>query len=134
MLDPQKTRNYVRIREKSRPKIITKKSFDIRPFIDPGVEMLPLVLLLRSTPPEMGGGVGGGAPPSVEDEFEFELAASTLEAAHISSMVVELEVAEFVFSGLVSRFTRSATVVVPWALLPGPPPAAPPPLICWGSR
>ena len=74
--------------------------------------MLPLVLLLRSLPPTVmvGGGVGGGAPPSVEDELELELAASTLEAAHMSNMVVpELEVAEF--SGFVSRFTKSETVV-----------------------
>ena len=80
--------------------------------IDPGVEMLPLVLLLRSL--VKGGGVGGGAPPSVEDELELELAASTLEAAHMSNMVVpvaELEVAEF--SGFVSRFTKSETVVGP---------------------
>ena len=98
--------------------------------------MLPLVLLLRSL--VKGGGVGGGAPPSVEDELELELAASTLEAAHMSNMVVpaELEVAEF--SGFVSRFTKSETVVGPepgWGPCPPPPALLPcPPLICWGSR
>ena len=103
--------------------------------MDPGVEMLP-VLLLRSftpPPPEMGGGVGGGAaPPSVEEEFELELAASTLEAAHMSNMVVELE-AGLVFSGgPTSRLTSSAVLLWAW-VAPAPALAVPPP-ICWGSR
>ena len=50
--------------------------------MDPGVEMLPVLLLRSFTPPPppvmMGGGVGGGGAdpaPMVDEEFEFELAA-----------------------------------------------------------
>ena len=83
--------------------------------MDPGVEMLPVLLLRSFTPPPppvmMGGGVGGGGAdpaPMVDEEFEFELAASTLEAAHMSNMVVELlEDAGLILSGMISRLTRS---------------------------
>ena len=96
--------------------------------MDPGVEMLPVLLLRSFTPPPppvmMGGGVGGGGPdpaPIVDDEFEFELAASTLEAAHMSNMVVELlEVVGLIFSGIISRFTRSFWLF--WVLGAVPPP------------
>ena len=96
--------------------------------MDPGVEMLPVLLLRSFTPPPppvmMGGGVGGGGAdpaPMVDEEFECELAASTLEAAHMSNMVVELlEDAGLILSGMISRLTRSFWLF--WLLGAVPPP------------